>query len=134
MFKSTQEVGRNTRLRLVFPPILLSCSSRFLSALKQDIAQSRLLYLLNNPQNIVLETNARTINGSVSCWGALWLKSIKWKGHYQNRHSIQKIRSELQKKKKKDYAPTSALNKSSLDFWCRHSFKSTLEKEYFPRL
>ena len=30
---STQEVGRNTRLRLVFPPTLLSCSNRFLSAL-----------------------------------------------------------------------------------------------------
>ena len=44
--QSTQEVGRNTRLRLVFPPILLSCSSRFLRALQQNRAQSRLLYLL----------------------------------------------------------------------------------------
>ena len=43
---STQEVGRNTRLRLVFPPTLLSCSCRFLRALQQNRAQSRLLYLL----------------------------------------------------------------------------------------
>ena len=45
--KQTQEVGRNTRLRLVFPPTLLSCSSRFLRALQQNRAQSRLLYLLS---------------------------------------------------------------------------------------
>ena len=32
-FGCTQEVGRNTRLRLVFLPTLLSCSSRFLRAL-----------------------------------------------------------------------------------------------------
>ena len=44
---STQEVGRNTRLRPVFPPTLLSCSSRFLRALQQNRAPSRLLYLLN---------------------------------------------------------------------------------------
>ena len=43
---STQEVGRNTRLRLVFPPTLLLCSSRSLCALQQNRAQSRLLYLL----------------------------------------------------------------------------------------
>ena len=42
------EVGRNTRLRLVFPPTLLSCSSHLLSALQQNRAQSRLLYLLNS--------------------------------------------------------------------------------------
>ena len=40
------EVGRNTRLRLVFPPTLLLCSSRFLRTLQQNRAQSRLLYLL----------------------------------------------------------------------------------------
>ena len=45
---NSQEVGRNTRLRLVFSPTLLSCSSRFLSALQQNRAQSRLLYLLNS--------------------------------------------------------------------------------------
>ena len=33
-------------LRLVFLPTLLSCSSRFLRALQQNRAQSRLLYLL----------------------------------------------------------------------------------------
>ena len=33
--------------RLVFPPTLLSCSSRLLRALQQNRAQSRLLYLLN---------------------------------------------------------------------------------------
>ena len=33
-------------LRLVFPPTLFSCSSRFLRALQQNRAQSRLLYLL----------------------------------------------------------------------------------------
>ena len=40
-----QEVERNTRTRLVFPPTLLSCSSRFLSALQHNRAQTRLLYL-----------------------------------------------------------------------------------------
>ena len=39
--KSTQEA----RLGLVFPPTLRSCSSRFLRALQQNRAQSRLLYL-----------------------------------------------------------------------------------------
>ena len=39
-------MGRNTRLRLVFLPTLLSCSNRFLRALQQNRAQSRLLYLL----------------------------------------------------------------------------------------
>ena len=43
---STQEIGRNTRLRLVFLPTLLSCSNRFLRALQQNRAHSRLLYLL----------------------------------------------------------------------------------------
>ena len=33
----------------MFPPTLLSCSSRFLHALRQNRAQSRLLYLLNCP-------------------------------------------------------------------------------------
>ena len=44
---STQEVGRNTRLLLVFSPTLLSWYRRFLRALKQNRAQSRLLCLLN---------------------------------------------------------------------------------------
>ena len=44
----TQEVGRNTRLRLVFLPTLLSCSSCFLRALQQNRAQSKAsLYLLS---------------------------------------------------------------------------------------
>ena len=42
---STQDVGRNTRLRRV-SPALLSCYRRFLRALQQNRAQSRLLYLL----------------------------------------------------------------------------------------
>ena len=50
---STQEVGRNNRLRLVFSPTLLSCSSHFLRALQQNRVQSRLLYLLD----IVIRTN-----------------------------------------------------------------------------
>ena len=40
-------MGRNTRRSLVFLPTLLSCSSRFLSALQQNRAQSRLLYILS---------------------------------------------------------------------------------------
>ena len=40
----------NTRLRLVFPPTFLSCSSRYLRALQQNRAQSRFLYLLNKRQ------------------------------------------------------------------------------------
>ena len=36
-----------SRLRLVFPHTLLSCFSRFLRALQQDRAQSRLFYLLD---------------------------------------------------------------------------------------
>ena len=42
---NTQEVERNTpKLRLVFPLILLSCSSRLLLALQQNRAQSNFLY------------------------------------------------------------------------------------------
>ena len=43
---NTQEVVRNTRLRLVFPVTLLSCSSRFLRALQQNRARTKFLYLL----------------------------------------------------------------------------------------
>ena len=39
-----KQMRRNTRLLLVFVPTLLSCSSRFLRALQQNRAQSRLLY------------------------------------------------------------------------------------------
>ena len=35
--RSTQEVGRSSRLRLLFPPTLLSCSSRFLRTLQQNM-------------------------------------------------------------------------------------------------
>ena len=41
-------MGRNTRLRLVFPSTILSRSSSILRALLQNKAQSRLLYLLTN--------------------------------------------------------------------------------------
>ena len=41
------EVERNTRIRFVFLPTLLSCSNRFLCALQQNRTQLRLLYLLN---------------------------------------------------------------------------------------
>ena len=40
--QSTQEVGKFFRIRPVFLPTLLSCSSRFLRALPQNRAQSRL--------------------------------------------------------------------------------------------
>ena len=43
---STQKVGRNTRLRLLLFPTLLSCYRRFPRALQQNRARSRLLYLL----------------------------------------------------------------------------------------
>ena len=45
--KYSQTMGRNTRRSRVFLPTLLSCSSRFLRALQQKKAQTRLLYLLN---------------------------------------------------------------------------------------
>ena len=45
---STQEVGRTTRLRLVFASTLLSCYRRFLGALQQNRGQSRLLNLFVN--------------------------------------------------------------------------------------
>ena len=41
-----EEVGRNTLLRHVFLPTLLSCSNHFLRALQQNRACSRLLYFL----------------------------------------------------------------------------------------
>ena len=41
-----KEVGRNTPLRLVYLPTLLSCFSHFLRALQQNEAQSWPLYLL----------------------------------------------------------------------------------------
>ena len=46
LFKKTQKVERNTLIRLMFTPTILSCSSHFLCALQQKRAQSRLLYLL----------------------------------------------------------------------------------------
>ena len=47
MSTPTQKVGRNTRLRLVFLPTLLSCYRRFVRALHLHTgAQSRLLYYL----------------------------------------------------------------------------------------
>ena len=44
--QNTQEVIRNTWLRVIFPPTLLSCSSRFQRALQQNKAKSRLFYFL----------------------------------------------------------------------------------------
>ena len=54
-----KSVGRNTRLRLVFLPTLLKCSSRFefLSALQQNRAQSRLLYLFYNKESVKFPTH-----------------------------------------------------------------------------
>ena len=43
---NTQEEERNTRLGLVFPLTLLSCSARLQCALQQNKAQSKLLYWL----------------------------------------------------------------------------------------
>ena len=42
--RSTQEVGETKRCGRVFHPTLLSCSNRFLRALQQNRAQSRLLH------------------------------------------------------------------------------------------
>ena len=39
-------------MRLVFPPTLLECSSRFLGALQQNRAHSRLLYLFYNKESL----------------------------------------------------------------------------------
>ena len=44
------------RLRLVFFPTVLSCSCRFLRALQQNRAQSRLLYLLDMEYCVLLLT------------------------------------------------------------------------------
>ena len=43
----TQDVGKNTRPRLVFSPTPLSCSTRFPSVLQQNRVQARFLYLLD---------------------------------------------------------------------------------------
>ena len=45
-----KSVERNTRLCPIFLPTLFSCSSHFLRGLQQNIAQSRLLYLLSRAQ------------------------------------------------------------------------------------
>ena len=45
----------------MFSPTLLSCSSRFLRALQQNRAQSRLLYLLNNNDQQLAKYNKNTI-------------------------------------------------------------------------
>ena len=50
---SCEEVERNTRLRPVFPPKLLSWRRRFLRALQWNRAQSRLLYFLIIGQFVV---------------------------------------------------------------------------------
>ena len=42
--RSTQEVGETKRCGRVFHPTLLSCLNRFLRALQQNRAQSRLLH------------------------------------------------------------------------------------------
>ena len=50
---SCEEIERNTRLRPVFPPKLLSWRRRFLRALQWNRAQSRLLYFLIIGQFVV---------------------------------------------------------------------------------
>ena len=50
---STHEVGRNTGLRLVFSPTLLSCYRRFPRALQQNREQLRLLYLFYDKESII---------------------------------------------------------------------------------
>ena len=45
--ESTQEVGKNARLRLAFLPTLLSCSRHLLRALFLNGARLKLVYLLN---------------------------------------------------------------------------------------
>ena len=64
-------MGKNTRLRLVFSPTLLSCSTRFLRALQQNTAQSRLLYLLNIKQVGVRELG-ESGKEKIGCRGRAW--------------------------------------------------------------
>ena len=52
------ELKRNTRLRLVFPPSRLSCSSLFLRALQQDRVKSSLLYFLNRTSILNINNNS----------------------------------------------------------------------------
>ena len=52
------ELKRNTRLRLVFPPSRLSCSSLFLRALQQDRVKSGLLYFLNRTSILNINNNS----------------------------------------------------------------------------
>ena len=49
---SLKQASEITRLRLMFLTTLLSCFRRFLPALQQNRAQSRLLYLLNRKRSI----------------------------------------------------------------------------------
>ena len=56
--KGNVENRRNSlRLRLVFLPTLLSCSSRLLRALQQNRAQSRLLYLVQHDVYSIVKRN-----------------------------------------------------------------------------
>ena len=50
--RSIKQASEITRLRLMFLTTLLSCFRRFLPALQQNRAQSRLLYLLNRKKSI----------------------------------------------------------------------------------
>ena len=50
--RSIKQASEITRLRLMFLTTLLSCFRRFLPALQQNRAQSRLLYLLNRKKII----------------------------------------------------------------------------------
>ena len=74
--QNTQEVGRNTRLRLgswlrlVFFPTLLSCFSRFLRGLQQNRTQSRLLYLLISLVFVYSTDRWEKQNTSPVCFGA----------------------------------------------------------------
>ena len=52
--QSTQEVERNTQLKLIFLPTPLSCSSRFLRALQQNRAQSKPFRFVNDASHFFL--------------------------------------------------------------------------------
>ena len=54
----------------MFPPTLISCSSRFLRALQQNRAQSRLLYLLNG--------TTLTLSFAEVRWGVMHIRWTKW--------------------------------------------------------
>ena len=77
-------------LRLVFLPTLLSCSSRFLRALWQKRAQSRLLYLLTRIQELLSNLDEKR-----------WLPAVDTGVH----HIKEKWKIKNERKRKRAIAP-----------------------------